>query len=189
MENKKERILLIFFCILLPFFLLLFSYKIVLYFSELGAEQEEVINYLESEGELKLNYTSAEISHLKDVKEVMEKTDYTFYFLLLACGAIFAYKYKDKKYLKKLLLWGGGISAGLFVLFSVLALTGFNFWFEVFHQVFFPQGNWVFPGDSLLIQTFPASFFVLIVGKIAVLSLILASLFIGGGVFLGYERG
>lgn len=35
----------------------------------------------------------------------------------------------------------------------------FSSFFSLFHQVFFEQGSYVFPSDSLLIELFPASFF------------------------------
>jgi integral membrane protein (TIGR01906 family) len=35
---------------------------------------------------------------------------------------------------------------------------GFDAFFRAFHGVFFPGGNWSFPTDSLLIETFPETF-------------------------------
>lgn len=49
--------------------------------------------------------------------------------------------------------------------------------FARFHEIFFPQGNYLFPANSLLIQTYPekffASMFLLIIGCFIVLSLAL----------------
>ena len=42
----------------------------------------------------------------------------------------------------------------------VLALINWDVLFRVFHLVLFPQGNWMFPANSLLIQTYPESFFI-----------------------------
>ena len=174
---KKEKILLIIFCILLPIFLLLFSYKVVLGLSDLTENQEQTTNFLKGE-ELNLNYTSSEVSHLEDVKGVMSFNDYLFYFSLLVCTFIITYYKRNKEQLKRLLKFGGIVtlvSIGIILLF---ALFTFNSTFTIFHKIFFPQGNWIFPTDSLLIQTFPIEFFMGISMKIFGLSLIIGIVFI-----------
>lgn len=48
----------------------------------------------------------------------------------------------------------------LLVLLVLPTLTvDFTFAFEIFHQVFFPQGNYAFPANSVLISTYSESFF------------------------------
>jgi hypothetical protein len=44
---------------------------------------------------------------------------------------------------------------------SVFILLGFPIFFELFHRVFFPQGNWAFDPNSRLIQTFPLPFWII----------------------------
>jgi integral membrane protein (TIGR01906 family) len=41
-----------------------------------------------------------------------------------------------------------------------LLLIPFQYAFEYFHKLFFPQGNWQFPIDSWLITHFPLKFFL-----------------------------
>jgi len=167
--NKKR--LLIIFCICLPIFVLLLSYKMVLGFSSLGVDQKSTIDFLDDKEELKLNYTSNEVSHLEDVKEVMDFTDYLFYALLFAITLIITFYKKEKKFLKKLLKLGGIttiISVGVIGLFSLIS---FSSAFSAFHKIFFPQGNWQFATGSLLIRTFPLEFFIAISWKIFLLSL------------------
>lgn len=183
--NKNKTILIIF-CIFLPILLLLFSYKIVLGLTNLTENQETTINYLQNKGELNLNYTTNEESHLEDVKGVMNFIDYVFYLSLIVCTLIITYYKRNKEQLKKLFKYGGIttlVSIGLILLFALFA---FNFTFTIFHQIFFPQGNWLFPFDSLIIQTFPIEFFIRISLKIFLLALLLGSLFILGGKYLNY---
>ena len=40
----------------------------------------------------------------------------------------------------------------------VIILFAWNEIFTIFHQIFFPNGNWSFPADSLIIQLFPDQF-------------------------------
>jgi len=183
-----KKLFLIIFIVLVPFFLILFSYKVVFGFSGYDEWQQEVVDFLKGKTELKIYMAGEERSHLEDVKGVVKKVDYVFYFLLLVFTLVFTYGYKDKSYLRKLLLYGGISSLGLVILFLVLGLFSFDFLFTVFHQLFFPQGNWMFLADSFLIQTFPLSFFVSMAKKIVLLSLFLASIFILGSFLIKRKR-
>ena len=182
MNNYK--LILIIFCIFLPIFLLLFSYKAVLELSDLTEPQQDTMDFLENKQELNLNYTSLEASHLEDVKKVMNSIDYLFYLSLIIITLIITYYKKNKKQLQKLIKYGGIttlISIGLILLFALFA---FNSTFTLFHKIFFPQGNWIFPINSLLIQTFPIDFFIGISLKIFLLTIGLGSIFIGVSYYL-----
>ncbi|HLC88988.1 MAG TPA: DUF1461 domain-containing protein [Candidatus Nanoarchaeia archaeon] len=166
-----KKLFLVLFCVSLPIFLMLFSYRIALFFTSLDANQEDTVNYLQNQEELSLNYTAAEVSHLEDVKSVMGITDYLFYFSLLIVTLILTASRKDQEQIKRLLFYGGittVIVLGMILLFS---LTAFDLAFTLFHNLFFPQGNWTFPSDSLLIRTFPLGFFMGMSYKIFLLSL------------------
>ena len=126
---------------------------------------------------LNLNYTANEVSHLEDVKSVMNFIDYLFYLSLIIVTFIITYYKRNKKQLKKLLKYGGIttlVSIGLILFFALFA---FNSTFTIFHKIFFPQGNWLFPIDSLLIQTFPKEFFTKISLKIFLLGIMLGVIF------------
>jgi integral membrane protein (TIGR01906 family) len=175
---NKNKLFLIIFCIFLPIFLLLFSYKIVLGVSNLTENQQETMDFLENKQELNLNYTSSAVSHLEDVKGVMNFIDYLFYLSLIIVTLIITYYKKNKEQLMKLFKYGGIttlVSIGFILLFALFA---FNYVFTLFHQIFFPQGNWIFPTNSLLIQTFPIEFFIGISFKIFLLSIGLGIVFI-----------
>jgi uncharacterized membrane protein len=60
----------------------------------------------------------------------------------------------------------------------------FNTIFTTFHFIFFPQGNWLFDGSSLLITLFPTQFFFDITLRIFIYALIQVAIFIGIGYYL-----
>ncbi len=156
----KEKTLLVLGSVSVAIFLLLFTYTLVLDFFPLTAEQEQTLQFLEGKEELKLDYSVAEQSHLQDVARVMEKVDIAFYLSGVILFLVVIYFWKNKPQLWKLLRYGGLVT----VIFVALLLLGimfaFNSSFIVFHLAFFPQGNWQFAADSLLIRTFPIEFFV-----------------------------
>jgi len=168
----------------------LFSYKMVLAFSDYNEEQQKVVDYLKNgewDEELKKGMSSEETAHLEDVREVMQKLNYVFYAVLLICTVMVTQHYKKKKELGELFLWGGIVAGAGSILIGGLSLISFNWLFTLFHDVFFPQGNWMFEIDSFLIQTFPLNFFIWMLVKILIFSLILASLFILGSIYLRHE--
>jgi integral membrane protein (TIGR01906 family) len=183
-----KKTFLIIFCIFLPIFLLLFSYKVVLGLSDLTENQETTMDFLNDKQELNLNYTSSEASHLEDVKKVMNFIDYLFYLSLIIITFIITYYKRNKEQLKKLLKYGGITTLISIGIILILSLFAFNTTFTIFHKIFFPQGNWIFPSDSLLIQTFPIEFFIGISTKIFGLSLIIGIVFISLNYYLKNVR-
>lgn len=182
MDNKK--IILILFCLLTPIFLLLLSYNIIVSFTNLTLGQENVFAFLDGNGELPTDFTAEEISHLEDVALVMNIMDYVFYTLLLATISILFYFRKDMKYLITLAKYSGITSVIVLCLKLLFTFLFFNFTFSIFHQIFFPQGNWTFAAESMLIQTFPIEFFMNISMNIFLLSLFFGILFIVLGYYL-----
>ena len=115
------------------------------------------------------------ILHLQDVRAVMNKIDYLFYGLLLLNVFLLSYFRSRKLELLKWLKAGSMIAIISAVAIFLAILFGFNSVFTLFHYLFFHQGNWLFPADSLLIKTFPPDFFMLLGLRIFVLSLLLAT--------------
>lgn len=151
---NQNKLLLIIFCILLPLFLLLFSYKTVAFFS-LDEEQKATIA-----GTSGLEYSEAELSHMQDVSKIMHYADYFFYGLLLVLTLILTYYQKNIDQTKKLLKYGGLTTIIFMGVILFFILIGFDYVFTLFHLIFFPQGNWTFETGSLLLQTFPIEFFI-----------------------------
>lgn len=174
----KNKILAVIFCISLPLFLLILSYKITLHYSDLTPDQKNTIDFLKNNEELNLNYTANEISHLEDVKKVMNFIDYLFYFLILVITVILTYYKRNQEQVKTLLKYGGIVTITLIILILLASLISFNAAFTAFHELFFPQGNWIFPADSLLIQVFSLDFFIEISRNIFIHTIICGIVFI-----------
>ncbi len=178
MSMKKTALIFVgIFVLLSPLLFLLLSYQSTAfqekYYS--APEQKEVLYFLQENTEMKVNFTASEVSHLQDVQKVMQFVDYLFYFIFAVAIILGIFLYR-KSLLSKALLYSGIFSLSLFALLFFLYFFGFSFLFTIFHQVFFPQGNWQFPVDSLLINTFPFEFFTklsgIIFGKAAALAVI-----------------
>ena len=123
----------------------------------LVASHEKIAEYLTGKGAIdRLNavegLTAAEKSHLADVKDIMNDLPIVFIVLLLLFFSLLQ-RTKEKR---KILLYGGLATVAIPV---VLAIIPFDSVFTAFHQLFFPQGNWMFAQSSLLIQIYPSQFF------------------------------
>ncbi len=67
----------------------------------------------------------------------------------------------------------GAVMTAAFCVLAVLAgLTSFDWLFTAFHGLFFAEGTWTFPSDSLLIQLFPEPFWMTAAASWAVLVLL-----------------
>ena len=180
---NKDKILLIVFCVSLPLLLLLFSYKVVLGTSNLTDAQQEWIDFFDG-NELPDNYTSLEVSHMQDVKGVMGGGDIAFYALLVITTLIITRYKKEWKITRKLLRYGGRTTVVLLLGLLLFSVVAFNYLFSLFHAILFPQGNWMFPTDSLLIQTFPLDFFINTSTTIFSLTLLFGIVFIVVGKYI-----
>lgn len=56
---------------------------------------------------------------------------------------------------------GGLWLAMVLVALGIFAAFAFDTAFELFHRIFFPEGNWAFPPTSTLIRLYPTGFFEL----------------------------
>lgn len=104
-----------------------------------------------------------ERSHLRDVKLIF---DAAFALALTAVAVLFggaaavARRRHDLIVVAGRVLWSSGISAvALILILGVAAWLDFHRFWQVFHRVLFPQGNWQFPNNSMLIRIYPESFF------------------------------
>ena len=147
-------------------------------------EQEQWLDYFAGGEKVAGDYTSLEFAHMDDVKRIMERINYVVYICLISVLGIIFYYRKDKKELSYLGYYGGIISVLGGVLLLLMMIFSFNLVFNVFHQIFFPQGNWQFPTEALLIQTFPLDFFISLSVKIFLLALFLGLMFWGTGYYL-----
>lgn len=126
----------------------------------------EVVDYFSGKSSVldipKLNQD--ELSHMSDVKVLINNLRITYFTLLLIYSVLIIILLSKSKNIIEIiseLLYKGGIIANIaFMILILITLLSFTSTFTTFHQIFFPQGNWEFPADSYLLQVFPESFFV-----------------------------
>ena len=124
---------------------------------------------------------------MDDVKRVMQRVE-SFFLVVMGVGLLLVgYLYRRKEVGRG--LWYGGITtvAGMVVVLLWVVIS-FDSLFTFFHLLLFPQGNWQFSSDSLLIQTFPIDFFISMAMKIFGLNFVFAGVILGGGYALKSKR-
>jgi hypothetical protein len=99
-------------------------------------------------------FTSLEESHLFDVHRLIRN----FFLIGLIAFAIFIIRRRRIRDIPRQ-------TYKLFILLllfcTLFAVAIFPLFFDSFHQIFFSQGNYSFPSNSLLIQTFPILFWII----------------------------
>lgn len=108
-------------------------------------------------------FTPTEVSHLNDVSRLYRPIARVLNFMS-ACAwiVLLALLLKKKSIVSSLRL--ASIVYAVLVLVLLGRVIFFSVFFTQFHTLLFPQGNWQFPVDSMLIQTFPELFWRLVVG-------------------------
>lgn len=113
-------------------------------------------------------YDADEASHMRDVRVVL----YGFLLLALASTAFLALALirgsRDAARWKAVSRGGIWLITGLVVL-GVFAFVAFDAVFTLFHEIFFPGGNWSFPPTSHLIQLYPEPFWELSAAALGIL--------------------
>ena len=109
------------------------------------------------------DFTKDEQAHLKDVNRLVHKT----LFFLAGLIAILVFIWTNISASQRITIL---LSPLLFLMISIIPLIGmftkFTTSFISFHDIFFPQGNYAFAPNSLLIQTYPESFFSTMTGLV-----------------------
>lgn len=169
-------ILLVLTILLLPALTLSYSDSYVNYVSN-GDEEvvSNVINFLKFNEDLQPIFTNDMKSHFNDVRWVI-LSGWVFVLFVLSL-LVYLPLNKEKVF------WQSGSSICVFLLVIVTWISiDFDSLFTVFHLILFPQGNWQFPSNSIIINLFPQEFFIttaivcIITSFIIGLSLIVSSL-------------
>ncbi len=110
-------------------------------------------------------YTADELSHMEDVRIFFV----VFLFVMVIAAFIFSLvlshylKSREKKrFHRSLGIQLIVVPTVFLLLLGVLAIFIISDWenvFELFHHIFFPQGNWQFDADSLMLQMLPDGIF------------------------------
>jgi integral membrane protein (TIGR01906 family) len=145
---------------------------------------ENVVGFLQGKNDLAY-FSDDEKSHMQDVKGVFNNLFGIFYpslFIFIVCFVMIIYL--DKKdalhSISEVFVYAGGISILILIIFFLLSIN-FSDLFMNFHKVFFPQGNYLFPRDSLLLKLFPEGFFKDFAIRIFVYSAIKAGILLAIG--------
>lgn len=105
-------------------------------------------------------YTPDIVAHLEDCRVVAGIAGplLACALLIAAAALVFLVSRGGARAAATTLVAAGCAVLGLFVFLGLWALLDFNGLFRSFHLLFFSQGNWTFPADSLLICALPAEF-------------------------------
>jgi integral membrane protein (TIGR01906 family) len=105
-------------------------------------------------------YNARELSHMQDVKSVVQKLLYVWdgALLLLAVFGVWAWKANWLDGYRSGWRRGGFLTILLLVGFSIFAATSFWDFFSWFHSLFFSGDSWLFAYSDTLIRLFPVRF-------------------------------
>lgn len=106
-------------------------------------------------------FDEAAVSHLVDVRVVLRATAGAYFLAALgAWGTGRALGRRDTAALRRALRTGAVAPLVAVAAVALWAAADFGSFFTAFHGVFFADGTWTFPSDSLLILCFPQPFWV-----------------------------
>lgn len=150
-----------------------------------------ILKYFRNNAELEY-FSDSEKSHMQDVKHLIRTMQFIYYSAAALSIILFLYAYrrfKDDKLqfirvLAKSLLYSSIGTAIILISLFLMSVFYFEVVFALFHMIFFPQGNWMFAPDSLLITMFPEAFFFDITLRIFIYALFQALIFFGIGYWM-----
>ena len=189
---------------LIPFIILLFSFRLVvfdvgLYKSEFERHGvydkfdksvadpavENLISYMKSGSPLSNFFNEKEKTHMADVKSIIQKLSIFLYILLSVLVISFL---SSKKYFFKSLFYGGILTLAVILLFLIFSFFSFDFIFYKFHELSFSNEFWKLnPETDYLKALMPDSFFYNALMRIFFISSITSVIFIFVG-FLGLKK-
>ncbi len=105
-------------------------------------------------------YTEGELTHLEDVKVVLQGVLRVFAgaAAVLSLGGAVAYTQNWKDDFLNAIFRGGKITTGLLIIILLLTLVSFQSLFTNFHMMFFEGDSWLFYYSDTLIRLFPIRF-------------------------------
>jgi integral membrane protein (TIGR01906 family) len=124
-------------------------------------------------------YNSREVSHMMDVQAVFQSVLRVWQaaFILLILLSFFLWEKGERRALSSAIQSGGLVTSGIILSIALLAIFGWQYWFNMFHLFFFKPSSWLFSYSDTLIRLFPVKFWFEGTLTISVLSLIGGLLF------------
>ena len=132
-------------------------------------------------------FTSDEYAHMADVRSVFRGAEYAAV-LALVVAAFRIARARQRGEALRLVRAGALIAAGIVALIGVAAAVAFDPLFLLFHEVFFPQGNFLFGPDSNLIRLYPEWYWQGITAGVG-LSFIAVAVLVAGAAHMALRRG
>jgi integral membrane protein (TIGR01906 family) len=126
-------------------------------------------------------FTESELSHMVDVKEVVQGALLAWYIIIGLSVAMLGWFLIMGQWssLRQAFQAGGWVTLGFIGALLIFLLVSFDTLFDSFHRLFFADGTWLFDQSSTLIRLFPFVFwrdafalvliFALVVGVLLVL--------------------
>jgi len=121
----------------------------VIFFTEIVKNEDLREFYLKNK-ELPDNYLEKEKIHMQEVKHL---TNISMLLNLISLAPII---FLRKERVNKKLI---GISLTITSILLLICAIAFENFFTTFHRIFFNSENWILPSNSILIQTYPLTFF------------------------------
>jgi hypothetical protein len=152
------------FSITLLFFL--GNFFVAVHRMDFGGDSGNIVAYVRGDEPLRAILLPEEALHLEDVKSLISGIFMLFY-VLTACSLVLLAMLllKSRRALLNVLLYSGISVLALCVILALLSLD-FDPFFTVFHRIFFPGGNWVFPVGTKLVTAFNEEFFRRFFGRL-----------------------
>ena len=146
---------------------------------------QQVIGYLKDKQIINSDFSNSEFRHMQDVKNLF----FLGKWILIIASVFLLLIFLFFKYLGDTTIYFQTIKYGaffsIFILFGLGVLTLMNFAssFLYFHNIFFPQGNFLFSEGTLLIQIFSERFFKETSGMLWLGSFLLSGLGVGISIY------
>ena len=137
---------------------------------------QNVYSFIQWKSSLDPIFSSAEKNHMQDVKQLFHMVVVSE---IIACMVFFLSLliFVLQRKISFIIRWflRGSLSSFVFFLLLFLAIRiNFQITFDIFHRLFFPQGNRSFGPSCVLVSLFPLSFFEAITTRIFVVSTVIS---------------
>jgi integral membrane protein (TIGR01906 family) len=120
-------------------------------------------------------YDASERSHLADARTLLGIFLIAGGLGIVYVGAMLARGAAGRPAVWRVVARAGLATAGVVLVLGVVSVVAFDSLFTIFHQVFFPAGNWSFdPGSQRLVQLYPFGFWQIAAAALGVAVLLLA---------------
>ena len=105
-------------------------------------------------------FTESELSHMLDVKNVVQNALLAWYIIMGLSVAILGWFLIMGQWgsMRQAFQAGGWVTIGLISALLIFLLVSFDTLFTRFHELFFAEGSWLFDESSTLIRLFPFVF-------------------------------